>query len=88
MSQIEKFKNLVPKFADEEDGYESLCEFLNEHEVKQMIRDHFDDSEVIDSDVSGNPELETWRTVDGRTYLKYRYNTLFGIDYKKAYNDI
>lgn len=88
MSTIEKFKNKLPQLADDVDGYDIFCEIYGEEDVNELIREHYDGREIVFCHPSGNPELEFSQSVSGFAYLKHYYVNLWGIDYKKAYNDI
>jgi len=57
---------------------------IKEQNIDDYIYQYYDDSEITVSHPSGNPELETFERVDGRTYIKQQFNGSL----EDAYNEI
>lgn len=61
---------------------------FNEQETRSLITEYYEGRTVNLGDGSGNPEKDYDKNVTGKQYLEYHFNSIFGIDYKKAYEAI
>jgi hypothetical protein len=82
-SAIQELKDAYPHLTYE-DGRLWDGDELIEEDANSLIRDHFQDYEIIRPSPDNDPQKETIEKVSGRTYIEIHF---YG-DYEESFNQI